>query len=60
MYELVEEYKIEQLPNLLIVNKERTILSEKGRKDIIDLDNKAFEKWYKRYRDLKDEGIIEN
>jgi nucleoredoxin len=58
MYELVEDYDVKQLPMLIIVNKERTVLSEKGRKDIVDLGNRAFDKWYKEYRNQRD-GVEE-
>ena len=54
MYELVEEFRIDHLPSLVIVNKEKIILSDKGRKDILDLGVKSYEKWYKRYREIKD------
>jgi thiol-disulfide isomerase/thioredoxin len=62
MYELVEDYNVKHLPTFIIVNKERTILSEKGRKDFIDLGSRAFEKWYKEYRIIRDgpdEGLEE-
>ena len=54
MYELVEDYNVKHLPTLIIVNKERTILSEKGRKDIAEVGNRAFERWYKAYRTQRD------
>ena len=47
---LINEYKISYLPVLLIINRERYMLSETGRKDVVDLGIKAYEKWYKLYR----------
>jgi thiol-disulfide isomerase/thioredoxin len=57
MYELVEDYNVKHLPVLIIVNKERTVLSDKGRKDIVELGNKAFDKWYRQYRSQRD-GVV--
>lgn len=51
---LVGEYKINYLPMLIIINKDRVILSETGRKDVVDLGVKACEKWYKLYRIQKE------
>jgi nucleoredoxin len=51
---LINEYKITFLPVLLIVNKDRYVLSDTGRKDVSDLGVKAYEKWYKLYRVQKE------
>jgi len=55
MYDLVDHYKIDQLPTLKIVNREKIVISDKGRKDILDFGIKSYEKWYKRYREIKDQ-----
>ena len=51
---LVEQFNIEFLPTFIIVNRDFFILSTNGRKDMIDNEGvKAYEKWYKAYRDRK-------
>lgn len=51
---LVEQFNIEFLPTFIIVNRDFFILSSNGRKDMIDNEGvKAYEKWYKAYRDRK-------
>ena len=51
---LVEQFNIEFLPTFIIVNRDFFILSNNGRKDMIDNEGiKAYEKWYKAYRDRK-------
>lgn len=54
---LVEQYQVEYLPKFIIVNRAMFVLSENGRKDMIDLPGaRAYkEKWYKAYRDRKEE-----
>ena len=51
---LVNEYKITHLPVLIIITKERIIVSETGRKDISELSVKAHEKWIKTYKSQKE------
>lgn len=51
---LIEQFNIEFLPTFIIVNRDFFILSTNGRKDMIDNEGvKAYEKWYKAYRDRK-------
>jgi hypothetical protein len=51
---LVEQFNVEFLPTFIIVNRDFFILSTNGRKDMIDNEGvKAYEKWYKAYRDRK-------
>ena len=51
---LVEQFNIEFLPTFIIVNRDFFILSTNGRKYMIDNEGvKAYEKWYKAYRDRK-------
>jgi len=51
---LVEQFNIEFLPTFIIVNRDFFVLSSNGRKDMIDNEGvKAYEKWYKAYRDRK-------
>lgn len=51
---LVEQFNVEFLPTFIIVNRDFFILSSNGRKDMIDNEGvKAYEKWYKAYRDRK-------
>jgi nucleoredoxin len=55
MRKLVEEYKVEFLPTFIIVNRDMYVLSENGRKDMIENEGiKAYEKWYKAYRTRKE------
>lgn len=51
---LVEQFNVEYLPTFIIVNRDFFILSNNGRKDMIDNEGvKSYEKWYKAYRDRK-------
>ena len=51
---LVEQFNVEFLPTFIIVNRDFFILSSNGRKDMIDNEGvKAYDKWYKAYRDRK-------
>ena len=51
---LVEQFNVEFLPTFVIVNRDFFILSNNGRKDMIDNEGiKSYEKWYKAYRDRK-------
>jgi len=51
---LVEQFHVEYLPTFIIVNRDFFILSNNGRKDMVDNEGvKAYEKWYKAYRDRK-------
>ena len=51
---LVEQFNVEFLPTFIIVNRDFFVLSTNGRKDMIDNEGvKAYEKWYKAYRDRK-------
>ncbi len=53
---LVEQFNVEFLPTFIIVNRDFFILSNNGRKDMIDNEGvKSYEKWYKAYRDRKQE-----
>ncbi len=51
---LVNEYKITHLPILIILTKDRNIISDMGRKDVLDNGIKVHEKWMKTYRVNKD------
>lgn len=51
---LVSEYKVTHLPMLIIVNKDKVLLSETGRNDVVENGTKAYEKWYKLYRQQKE------
>ena len=54
MKNLVEQFNIEFLPTFIVVNRDFFILSQNGRKDMIDNEGiKSYEKWYKAYRDRK-------
>ena len=54
MKNLVEQFNIEYLPTFIVVNRDLFVLSQNGRKDMIDNEGiKAYEKWYKAYRDRK-------
>ena len=54
MKNLVEQFNVEFLPTFIIVNRDFFILSHNGRKDMIDNEGiKSYEKWYKAYRDRK-------
>ena len=51
---LVEQFNVEFLPTFIIVNRDFFVLSNNGRKDMIDNEGiKSYEKWYKAYRDRK-------
>ena len=51
---LVAEYKINYLPVLFIITKDRIALTESPRKDISELGIKAHEKWIKAYKAHKE------
>ena len=54
MKNLVEQFNVEYLPTFIIVNRDFFVLSTNGRKDMIDNKGiKSYEKWYKAYRDRK-------
>ena len=54
MKNLVEQFSVEYLPTFIIVNRDFFVLSQNGRKDMIDNEGiKSYEKWYKAYRDRK-------
>jgi thiol-disulfide isomerase/thioredoxin len=54
MKNLVEQFNIEFLPTFIVVNRDFFVLSQNGRKDMIDNEGiKSYEKWYKAYRDRK-------
>ena len=54
MKNLVEQFGVEFLPTFIIVNRDFFILSQNGRKDMVDNEGiKSYEKWYKAYRDRK-------
>ena len=54
MKNLVEQFNVEFLPTFIIVNRDFFVLSTNGRKDMIDNEGiKSYEKWYKAYRDRK-------
>ena len=54
MKNLVEQFNVEYLPTFIIVNRDFYVLSQNGRKDMIDNEGiKSYEKWYKAYRDRK-------
>ena len=54
MKNLVEQFNVEYLPTFIIVNRDFFVLSTNGRKDMIDNEGiKSYEKWYKAYRDRK-------
>ena len=54
MKNLVEQFNVEYLPTFIIVNRDFFVLSQSGRKDMIDNEGiKSYEKWYKAYRDRK-------
>jgi len=56
MKNLVEQFNVEYLPCFIIVNRELYVLSENGRKDMIDNEGtKVYEIWYKAYRERKEE-----
>jgi hypothetical protein len=55
MKTLVEQYKVEYLPCFIIVNRDMFVLSENGRKYMIENEGiKAYEKRYKSYRTRKE------
>jgi nucleoredoxin len=65
MHSLITEYKINFLPVLIIVNKDKVLLSSSGRKDLSQLKSKAFDEWYRlfkeqRERDKELEKLIDN
>ena len=51
---LVNEYKVNYLPLLIIMTKDKIIISETSRKDIVESGIKAHEKWMKTYKLQKD------
>jgi len=54
MKNLVEQFNVEFLPTFIIVNRDFFVLSQNGRKDMIENEGiKSYEKWYKAYRDRK-------
>ena len=54
MKNLVEQFNVEFLPTFIIVKRDFFILSQNGRKDMVDNEGiKSYEKWYKAYRDRK-------
>ena len=54
MKNLVEQFNVEYLPTFIIVNRDFYVLSQNGRKDMVDNEGiKSYEKWYKAYRDRK-------
>ena len=56
-----EQYKVEFLPTFIIVNREMFVLSDNGRRDMVENEGvKAYEKWYKAYRTRKEELQKEN
>lgn len=56
VHNLVEQYKVEFLPTFIIVNREMFVLSDNGRRDMVENEGvKAYEKWYKAYRTRKEE-----
>ena len=53
---LVDQFKVEFLPTFIIINRDMYILSSNGRKDMLDNEGiKAYEKWYKSYRERKEQ-----
>jgi nucleoredoxin len=65
MFSLINEYKVNYLPVLIIVNKDKVLLSSTGRKDVSQLKSKAFDEWYRlfkeqRERDKELEKLIDN
>ncbi len=51
---LIAEYKINHLPVLLIMTKDRIVLTDSPRRDINELGIKAHEKWIKAYKAHKE------
>jgi nucleoredoxin len=51
---LILENKIHYLPVLLIVTKDKSIISDSGRKDINTFKNKAYEEWLRILKEIKD------
>ena len=47
---LITDYKISYMPVLLIITKERVVISENPRGDIAELGVKAHEKWIKTFK----------
>lgn len=62
MYDLIDEFDVKFLPVLIVINKDRVVLSKSGRQDIKELGKKAYEKWYNSYRleKNKDKEILDN
>lgn len=49
------DFKIAYLPTFFVVNRDFFILSDNGRKDMLDYPGtKAYERWYKAYRARKE------
>ncbi len=51
---LVNEYKVTQLPVLLVVRKDRNLISDTGRRDVAENGVKVHEKWLKVYKVQKE------
>ncbi len=51
---LVNEFKINFLPVLIIVTKDKNIVSDTGRRDIAEFGVKSHEKWLRTYKVQKD------
>ena len=47
---LITEYKINYMPVLLIITRERVVISDNPRGDMAELGMKAHEKWIKTYK----------
>lgn len=51
---LVNEYKVTHLPVLMVVKKDRNIISDTGRRDVVENGVKVHEKWLKVYKVQKE------
>lgn len=51
---LVNEYKISHLPVFIVITKEKTIISDTGRRDVSENGIKVHEKWLRTYKVQKD------
>jgi nucleoredoxin len=51
---LVTDYKISYLPVLIIINKERIVLTDNGRKDVTNFKNKAYDEWFRLYKEHRE------
>lgn len=54
IHELSEELELQHIPMLYIITRDGIKLIENGRKDIMDLGPKAWEKWIKELRKQKE------